>query len=128
MATGLENLKIYQMAKNLEMKIHIATADFPLDEKYRSVDQLKRSSSSVTNNIAESYYKKSAKEKCYILRNITMTEGEETRSNILRCAEKGFLLIDHANSISEGYTELRKALHGYIRFVSTHFDKNSTTH
>lgn len=45
MATGLENLKIYQMAKDLEMQIHHATKSFPREEKYRSIDQLKRSSS-----------------------------------------------------------------------------------
>lgn len=120
MATGLENLKIYQMAKTLEMKVHELTADFPREEKYRSVDQLKRSSASVTNNIAESYFKKSVKEKSYILRNVCITEAEETRSNILRCAEKSFLHTDTANQISEDYIELRKAIYGYIRFLQNY--------
>ena len=62
MSTGLENLKIYQMAKSLELRIHKITEIFPFEEKYRSIDQLKRSSASVSNNIAESYYKNSLKE------------------------------------------------------------------
>lgn len=38
MSTGLENLKIYQMAEELEIELHILTKTFPNDEKFRSVD------------------------------------------------------------------------------------------
>lgn len=119
MATGLANLKIYQMAKKLEMQIHQLTMNFPREERYRSVDQLRRSSASVTNNIAEAYYKKSVKEKVHILRNMAITEGEETRSNILRCGEKRLIEVNVAAAISDSYIELRKATHGYIRFLKT---------
>lgn len=128
MATGLENLKIYQMAKDLEIKIHQLTKTFPKEETYRSVDQLNRSSSSATNNIAEVYYKNSVKEKTYILRNLVITEGEETRSNVLRCAEKGFLDPSTAQEISNDYIQLRKATHGYIRFLKSYSSKNPSTH
>ncbi|HAJ44613.1 MAG: S23 ribosomal protein [Parcubacteria group bacterium GW2011_GWC1_43_61] len=130
MSTGLENLKIYQMAKSLELRIHKITEIFPFEEKYRSIDQLKRSSASVSNNIAESYYKNSLKEKIYILRNQVITENEETRSNILRCAEKGFLDQNIAELISEDYTQLRKATYGYIKFLRNKFARidNSLTH
>lgn len=121
MATGLENLTIYQMAKDLEMRVHRYADQFPKDEKYRSVDQLKRSSASVTSNIAESYWKRSVREKSHILRDTVITEGEETRSNILRCAEKGFMDTDIANSIASDYIQLRKAVHGYIRFIQAKF-------
>ncbi len=117
MATGLENLKIYQMARDLELEIHEITKNFPQEEKYRSIDQLNRSSSAVSNNIAESYYKSSTKEKIHILRDIAITEAEETRSNILRCASKKFLPIENAENISNQYTNFKKAVHGYIRFL-----------
>ena len=57
MATGLENLKIYKLAVRLEVFIHRVAKTFFEDEKYRSVDNLKRSSSSVPNNITEAYGK-----------------------------------------------------------------------
>ena len=53
MATGLENLNIYKLAAELKITVFHLTKKFPDDEKYRSIDQLRRSSSSVTNNIAE---------------------------------------------------------------------------
>lgn len=38
MATGLENLRIYKLAEDLEIKVHEITKKFPKDEIYRSVD------------------------------------------------------------------------------------------
>lgn len=117
MATGLENLKIYQLAKELELKVYEITRTFPSDEKYRSVDQLRRSSSAVTNNIAESYNKQSVKEKIHILRDISVSEAEETRSNLIRCSEKDILNKNLAIDVNEQYIGLQKAINGYIRFL-----------
>jgi len=116
MATGLENLKIYQMAEELEISAYHITKSFPADEKYRSVDQIRRSSASVANNITEGYTRHSYKEKvryCYIAKG----EAEETKRNIIRSAKKGFLDYEKANDIAEKYTDLVKAISGYIRFL-----------
>lgn len=114
MATGLENLKVYQMAKELELKVFKILKNFPLDERFRSVDQLSRSSSSVTNNIAEAYNKKSIKEKIRILNDIVKGEANETRSNLQLCLEKGF---HDEKSLINSYTELLMTISGYIRFL-----------
>lgn len=117
MATGLENLKIYNMAKVLEMRVHEIAEFFPVDERYRSIDQLKRSSASVTNNVAEAYHKRTAKEKIHILRDVAICEAQETESNIARCADKKFLPQHAAQEIIDGYVEFKKATYGYIRFL-----------
>ena len=83
MATGLENLKVYQMAEDLEIVVHKITKDFPNDEKFRSVDQLRRSSASVANNIAEGYNRYSYQEKVrYLI--VAKAEAEETKRNVLK--------------------------------------------
>lgn len=79
MATGLENLKIYTLSVDLALEVHHLTQQFPKEEKYRSIDQLSRSSSSVSNNIAEAYNKRSVKEKVRILSDIVKGEAEETK-------------------------------------------------
>lgn len=117
MAIGLENLEIYQLAKNLEIDVFKTTNDFPKDEKYRSVDQLRRSSSAVANNIAEAYSKRSAKDKTHILRDIAIAEAEETRSNLNRCFEKGFVKKEKADIMAGQYTTLIKRIHGYIKYL-----------
>lgn len=117
MATGLENLKIYKMARELELEVYKITKVFPNDEKFRSVDQLRRSSSGVTNGIAEAYNKQSVKNKVYVLRDIAIGEAEETKSNLLVCADKNFANKEQLENLAERYRELMKAINGYIRFL-----------
>lgn len=114
MATGLDNLKIYQRAAELELEVFTLTKSFPIEEKYRSVDQVRRSSSSVTNNISEGYHRRSLREKMRILNDIVKGEAEETKRNLEMCLKKGF----HANQdIVDRYTELLKMISGYISFL-----------
>lgn len=117
MSTGLENLKIYQLAEELEIEVHKHTETYPKDEKYRSVDQLRRSSSSVTNNIAEAYNKKSSKDKIRILNDIAKCEAEETKRNLITCAKKDFGNREKGFELAERYTEVIKGISGYIRFL-----------
>lgn len=114
MATGLENLKIYQMARDLEIKVFKLTKNFPNDEKFLSVCQLRRSSTSVTNNIAEAYNKRTTKEKIRIYNDIAKCEANETRSNLEMCLLKEFF---EGREIIDSYTELIKAISGYVRFI-----------
>ncbi|MFA6145996.1 MAG: four helix bundle protein [Patescibacteria group bacterium] len=116
MATGLENLWIYKLAEELEVEVHQITKKFPKDEIYRSVDQLRRSSCSVSNNIAESYYKASIKEKTRFL-NIARCEAEETKRNILRSSKKDFISEEKTNDLADKYTVLLKGIFAYIKFL-----------
>jgi len=113
---SLDNLKAYQLAEELELAVHIITKQFPSDEKYRSVDQLRRSSSSVSNNIAEAYAKFHYKEKIrgfYIAKG----EAEETKRNIIRCGKKDFFDKAIAIDIEKKYTLLLCLISGYISFL-----------
>ena len=116
MATGLDNLWIYKLAEDLEIIIHENTKKFPKDEIFRSVDQLRRSSASTANNIAESYHKKSVKEKDRFL-TISKGEAEETKRNILKSARKKFISEALANEIAGQYITLLKGINAYIRFL-----------
>lgn len=120
MATGLENLRIYQIAAELDIAVHALSKQFPPDERFRSVDQLNRSSSSVTNNIAEAYHKRSLKEKVRILNDIVKGEAQETKTNLEMCFRKGFHSDEH---ISERYLDLLKLVSGYIRFLRAQTSK-----
>lgn len=49
---------VYQKAYRLAIKIFEMTKDFPKEEKYSLTDQIRRSSRSVTANIAEAWAKR----------------------------------------------------------------------
>lgn len=116
MATGLENLKIYKLAVRLEIFIHRVAKTFPAEEKYRSVDNLKRSSSSVPDNIAEAYGKYSYGAKINHL-CIARGEAEETKSGMDRAGKKGFISQKISDFTSIKYTELLKGINAYITFL-----------
>lgn len=124
MATGLDNLKVYKLSVRLEVFLHkVLKEKFPLEEKYRSIDQLSRSSSSVSNNIAESYGKYSYGVKINHL-YIARGEAEETRSGVQRANKKGFISEKITEFTIDKYTELIKAINGYINFLKSRQNKN----
>lgn len=125
MATGLENLKIYKLAVRLEIFIYKVVDKFPREEKYRSVDNLKRSSSSVPNNISESYGKYSYGAKINHLM-IARGEAEETKSGMERAHKKGFVSKKIADFISMKYIELLKGINAYIKFLRKEQNKHKT--
>jgi len=53
-----KELKAYQKSVELGMVIFEMTKDFPTEEKYSLTDQIRRSSRSVSANIAEAYRKR----------------------------------------------------------------------
>ena len=116
MATGLENLKVYQMAEALEIEVYKVTKDFPKEEKYGSVNQLRRSSAAVANNISEGYARHSYAEKVRYL-YIAKGESEETKRNIIRSGKKELIADKVANDLADKYTSLLKAISGYIGFL-----------
>ena len=117
MATGLDNLWIYKLAEDLEVEVYEVTKKFPKDEIFRSVDQLRRSSSSVSDNIAESYHKTTVKEKIRYL-NIAKGEAEETKRGMLKSAREKFISEEVAKGIAERYTIVIKGTNAYIRFLN----------
>jgi four helix bundle protein len=55
MLRGHRDLKVYQLAYQLAMKIFKESKEFPREERYSLTDQIRRSSRSVAANIAEGY-------------------------------------------------------------------------
>jgi four helix bundle protein len=49
---SFKELIVYQKAYKLAMDIFIITGNFPKEEKYSLIDQIRRSSRSITSNIA----------------------------------------------------------------------------
>ena len=73
------DLEVYQIAFKYAMEIFIITKNFPADEKYSLVDQIRRSSRSICSNLAESWRKR--KYKAVFVNKLTdaMQEASETQ-------------------------------------------------
>ena len=101
-----KDLRVYQQAMNLAMEIFTLTKEFPKEEKYSLVDQIRRSSRSVCTNIAEAWRKRRYKAAFIAKLSDSETEACETQVWIefsLRCEylnhEKAKILDDEYNQI-----------------------------
>ena len=68
MSFRFEKLEVWQQARKFAVKIYKVTSDFPKDERFSLVDQLRRAVISIALNIAEGSDRKSDKEFIRFLR------------------------------------------------------------
>ncbi len=118
MATGIENFRIYQKARELEKEIHFIIEKMPTSERFNLIDQMRRSSSSVPNNIAEAYGKYNFGQK---IQSVQIARGEtyEIRSQVESALQKNYLQDELAKKLINDYTELIKGISAYIKFLRT---------
>ena len=107
---SFKDLIVYQKAYKLAMEIFDISKNFPKEEKYSLTDQIRRSSRSVTSNIAESWAKRRY-EKAFV-NKLTDSLGEEFETENWLDYSKDCKYIQeetHERILSE-YDEVRKML------------------
>ena len=107
---SFKDLIVYQKAYKLAMKIFELSKGFPKEEKYSLTDQIRRSSRSVTSNIAESWAKRRY-EKSFV-NKLTDSLGEKNETEVWLDYSNDCKYIQketHERILSE-YDEVRKIL------------------
>ncbi|MDP2688017.1 MAG: four helix bundle protein [Aequorivita sp.] len=75
-----KKLIAYQKSFDLGMAIYTVSKSFPKEEKYSLTDQIRRSSRSVSANIAEAYRKR--KYQRHFISKLTDSDGENSETNV----------------------------------------------
>jgi four helix bundle protein len=113
---NFEDLQVWQLSRDLAVKVYELSALFPKSEMYALTDQVRRSSTSVSANIAEGfgrYHYKESKQFYYMARGSLL----ETKSHLL-IAEKLFNLpIDRVNIIVQDIKVLSIKLSNFINSI-----------
>ena len=101
-----KELRVYQNAMELAMEIYHLTKEFPPEEKYSLVDQIRRSSRSVCANIAEAMRKR--RYQAAFVAKLNDAEGEacETQVWIELAYRCNYLDHETSNSIEEKYNHV----------------------
>jgi len=76
---GFRELHVYQEAFSAAMRIFVLTKQFPAEERYSMVDQMRRASRSVCANVAEAWRKRRYKAHFVSKLSDAESEAEETR-------------------------------------------------
>ena len=107
---SFKDLIVYQKAYRLAMQIFDLSKDFPKEEKYSLTDQIRRSSRSVTSNIAEAWAKR-IYEKAFV-NKLTDSLGEEheTETWLDYSLDCQYITKETHDELLLGYDEVRKML------------------
>lgn len=111
---GFKDLKVYKMPYEMALEIFNITVDFLVEEKYSLVDQIRRSSRSVTANIAEAWYRRKYP-KSFINKLIESSgEAGETEVWLDFALDHGYINKEKHEYMVEKYHQINKMLTGMI--------------
>ena len=106
---SFEGLEVYQAARVLVRDIYRLQQKFPKTEIYALGDQIRRSASSVTSNIAEGSGRNSNKEKVHFI-EIAYGSLMEAFSQLQIAQDLGYLTAKEIDDIRPSFIEVAKML------------------
>ena len=101
----------YQKAKEVVKRTYKLLKKFPSEERYAMCDQLRRSSVSITSNIAEGVNRFSVKAKVHFI-EIAFGSLMEVSSQMEIAEELGYITAEDRLSMDDLVTEVAKLLSG----------------
>ena len=111
------DLLAWQKAHALVLEVYKVTKQFPSEEKFVLVPQIRRSASSVPTNIVEGYKKRGQKE---FLRFLNMSDGslEETKYHLILGHDLGYIKSTEYNRLIQMCNEVGRLLSGLQRSLA----------
>ena len=108
---GYRRLIAYQKAKEVVKKSYKLLKRFPAEERYALSDQLRRSSVSITSNIAEGINRYSVKDKSHFI-EIAYGSLMEVSSQFEIAEDLGYIAVEDRLSMDQQIEEVARILSG----------------
>ena len=120
---SFKDLEIYQLAFELAIRVHKLTMTLPKYELYEQGSQVRRSSKSIKDNVAEGYGRRRYKQDFIRFLIYSHASCDEAISqletiNILHFDSKGL------NDLLKDYDTLGKKINRFIDYVENHWNEN----
>ncbi len=112
-----EDLEIWQEARRLAKEIHIINVETDLKSDFRFKDQIKASSGSVMDNIAEGFERDGNLEFRQFL-SIAKGSAGETRSQLYRTLDYGYISNEKFENMKNEYENLSGKLKNFITYLN----------
>lgn len=110
------DLEAWKKSHQLVLEIYKTTKEFPKEEKYGVIDQLRRAASSVTANIAEGFarYHFNDKSKFYYQ---ARGSAAEVKNFLLLAKDLDFIKPENCDYLCDKTNEIRQLINGLIRSI-----------
>lgn len=112
-----EDLEIWQEARRLAKEINFITVESDLKTDFRFRDQIKASSGSVMDNIAEGFERNGNLEFRQFL-SVAKGSAGEVRSQLYRVYDYGYITEDRFMILKEGYENLSGKINNFITYLN----------
>ena len=113
---SFEGLEVYQAARVLVRDVYRLQQKFPKSETYALGDQIRRSASSVTSNIAEGSGRNSFKEKTHFI-EIAYGSLMEAFSQLQIAQDLGYLTEQDIDTVRPSFVSVAKMLSGLKSYL-----------
>ena len=108
---SFENLKAYQLARQLVKDVYLLQNRFPKEERYALGDQVRRAAVSITANLAEGSGRQSLKEKIRFI-EIAFGSMTEVFCELQTACDLGYIRNEELDALRPQFTEIAKMLSG----------------
>ena len=113
---SFEKLIVWEKTHQFVLEIYSITKEFPSDEKYLLVNQIRRSSSSIAANIVEGNERKSKKEFIQFLYTAKASLSE-TKYHLLLSKDLNYLYKNIYVKLNVQANEIGKLINGLINYL-----------
>jgi len=111
---SFEDLSVWHKSHQLVLTIYRMTNEFPREEKFGLVAQMRRAAVSIPANIAEGFKKRGLRDKINFY-NIAQGSLEELRYYVILAHDLGF--VKETAALRADALEIGRMLHGLIRSI-----------
>ena len=109
-----QDLEVWREGHAFVLEIYSATRNFPTDERFGLVSQMRRAAVSITSNIAEGFGRFSYQEKIRFY-SIARSSLREIQNQLLISKDVGYLMEQFFNSLWNRSVTVDQLLRGLIR-------------
>ncbi|MDF2831089.1 four helix bundle protein [Chryseobacterium indoltheticum] len=110
---NFKELLVWQKSMNFVTEIYELTNDFPKNEMYGLISQIRRASISIPSNIAEGNSRRSVADYLQFLK-IARGSCAEVETQLIIAQNLKFLNEEHYLKLNQGIIEISKMLNGLI--------------
>ena len=121
-----KDLLAWQKSLTLAKKVYQVTGNFPTEERFGLVNQMRRCAVSIPSNIAEGYGRGSDKELLRFL-YVVLGSSNELETQLILSLELSFMKEEDSRMLQGLNTEVNKMILSLIYRRKNGLDKNSRT-
>ena len=121
---SFENLRVYQLARELVKNVYLLQNRFPKEERYALGDQVRRAATSITANLAEGSGRQSLKEKIHFI-EIAFGSMTEVFCELQTACDLNYIKTEQLDALRPLFTEVAKMLSGLRNRIQKQIEGDS---